>query len=85
MGPARKVARNDFAHKLEHGFLDEDHAEEWAALLLSLRWHLTGTLLLQTGISPAALGTRIAPYQAYKMFLLQARPGSLRSTNDLWS
>jgi hypothetical protein len=69
-----KVARNDFAHKLEHGFLDEDHAEEWAALLLSLRWLLTGTLLLQTGISPAALGTRIAAYQAYQMFLLQARP-----------
>ncbi|MGH3275588.1 MAG: hypothetical protein ACRDNZ_14855, partial [Streptosporangiaceae bacterium] len=67
-----KVARNDFAHKLEHGFLDEDHAEEWAALLVSLRWLLTGTLLLQTGISPAALGSRIAAHQPYQMFLLQA-------------
>jgi hypothetical protein len=68
-----KVARNDFAHKLEHGFLDEDHAEEWAALLLSLQWLLTGTLLLKTGISPSALGTRIAAHQPYQMFLLQAQ------------
>jgi hypothetical protein len=68
-----KVARNDFAHKLEDGFLDEDHGEEWAALLLSLRWLLTGTHLLQTGISPTVLGTRIAAHQRYQMFLLQAR------------
>jgi hypothetical protein len=68
-----KTARNDFAHKLEHGFLDDDHAEEWAALLLSLRWLLTGTLLLRTGISSTALGTRIAAYQPYQLFLLQAQ------------
>jgi ApeA N-terminal domain 1 len=68
-----KTARNDFAHKLEHGFLDDDNAEEWAILLLSLRWLLTGTLLLQTRVSPATLGKRMATYEAYQLFLAQAR------------
>jgi hypothetical protein len=68
-----KTARNDFAHKLEHGFLDGDNAEEWATLLVSLRWLLTGTLLLQTGVSPATLGKRITTYQPYQLFLAQAR------------
>ena len=68
-----KTARNDFAHKLEHGFLDDDNAEEWATLLLSLRWLLTGTLLLQTGVSSATLAKRIATYEAYQLFLAQAQ------------
>jgi hypothetical protein len=66
-------ARNDFAHKLEHGFLDEATAEESVAVLLSLRWLLTGTLLLLTGISPAALGDRIGNHEPYQLFLAQAR------------
>jgi ApeA N-terminal domain 1 len=66
-------ARNDFAHKFEHGFLDEATAEESVAILLSLQWVLTGMLLLQTGISSATLGSRLANHEPYQLFLAQAR------------
>jgi len=66
-------ARNDFAHKLEHGFLDEATAEESVAVLLSLRWLLTGLLLLQTGIDPAVLGDRLIGHESYQLFLTQAQ------------
>jgi ApeA N-terminal domain 1 len=67
-------ARNNLAHKLERGFLDDDtDAQESVAVLLSLRWLLTGLLLLRTGISPAALGKRIGSFQQYQLFLEQAR------------
>ena len=66
-------ARNGFAHALEHGFLDQDNAEESIAVLLSLRWLLTGLLLLQTGIDPATLGHRFKDHEGYQLFLAQAR------------
>jgi len=67
-------ARNELAHKLKSGFLDDDiDAQEYAALLLSLGWLLTGLLLLQTGISPAALGNRISSHKPYRGFLNQVR------------
>lgn len=66
-------ARNDFAHKLEHGFLDEATAEESVAMLLSLRWLLIGMLLLQTGIDPPVLGRRLIDHEPYQLFLAQAR------------
>jgi ApeA N-terminal domain 1 len=67
-------ARNGLAHKLERGFLDDDiDAQEYAALLLSLGWLLTGLLLLQTGIRPTALGNRLRSYEPYQLFLSQAR------------
>ena len=66
-------ARHGFAHALEHGFLNQDNAEESIALLLSLRWLLTGLLLLQTGIDPTALGRRFEDHESYQLFLAQAR------------
>jgi hypothetical protein len=67
------ATRVGFAHALEHGFLDEDNAEEAMTILQSIRWLLTGLLLLQTGIEPAALGRLLNAYEGYQMFLEQAR------------
>ncbi len=65
--------RINFAHALEHGFLNQDTAEESIAVLLSLRWLLTGLLLLQTGIDPATLGRCLRGHEPYQLFLAQAR------------
>jgi ApeA N-terminal domain 1 len=65
--------RISFAHALEKGFLSLDNAEESIAVLQSLRWLLTGLLLLQTGIDPATLGNRFKDYESYQLFLEQAR------------
>jgi hypothetical protein len=65
--------RNGFAHALEHGFLNLDVAEESIAVLLSLQWLLTGLLLLQTGVAPAALGRHFTSHEGYQLFLAQAR------------
>ncbi len=67
-------ARNNLAHKLDDGFLAEDiDAKEAVIISLSLKWLLSGFLLLQTGISPEALGSRIKNHQSYQLFLNQAR------------
>jgi len=65
--------RINFAHALEHGFLNLDIAEESIAVLLSLQWLLTGLLLLQVGIDPATLGRRFNGHESYQLFLAQAR------------
>lgn len=65
--------RVGFAHALENGFLSLDNAEEAIAVLQSLRWLLTGLLLLQTGIDPATLSRRLSTYEGYQLFLEQAR------------
>lgn len=68
-----KNARNGLAHQLEHGFLGENDADEWIALLLSMQWVLRGTLLLKTGINEDTLGAVIGNHHAYQLFLTQAR------------
>ena len=66
--------RNNLAHKLERGFFEDDvDAQESVVVLLSLKWLLTGLLLLQTGISPVVLGSCIGSHQPYRFFLTQAR------------
>jgi hypothetical protein len=65
--------RINFAHALEHGFLTADNVEEAMTVLQSLRWLLTGLLLLQTGIEPATLGCRLDAHERYQIFLEQAR------------
>jgi hypothetical protein len=47
--------RIGFAHALEKGFLSRNNAEESIAIVQSLRWLLTGLLLLQTGIDMSGL------------------------------
>lgn len=65
--------RIGFAHALEHGFLNQDNAEESITVFLSLRWLLAGLLLLQTGIDPVTLGHRFKDHESYQLFLAQAR------------
>lgn len=67
------ATRVNFAHALEHGFLDEDNVEEAMTVLQSLRWLLTGLLLLQTGIDSATLGRHLDAHDRYQLFLEQAR------------
>ena len=65
-------ARVGFAHQLDRGFLDQATAEEYLILVLSLRWLLTGVLLLQTGIASDRLKSRLEDHEAYQLFLAQA-------------
>lgn len=79
-------ARNNLAHKLEDGFLEGNiDAQEAVVISLSLKWLLTGFLILQAGISPAALGKRLRSHQPYQLFLNQARawlPAAYPSTEE---
>lgn len=78
-------ARNDFAHKLDRGFLDEATSNRYLAVLLSVRWLLTGVPLRQTGINPATLSARIASHEPYQLFQAQARtwlPGIFQPTPE---
>ena len=51
----------------------EETADESIAVFLSLQWLLTGMLLLQTGISPGQLGSRLTRHEPYQLFLDQVR------------
>lgn len=76
--------RNEFGHRFR-GFLQTARIDELAAVRESLRWLLTGLLLLQTGLPPAELATRLKDHQPYVFFLLQARnrlPGVFETTAD---
>lgn len=42
-------------------------------LLRTLRWVLTGALLLQTGLEPARLGGRVQQHEPYRFLLRQAQ------------
>ena len=64
--------RNRFAHR-SYGFLETTRVAELVTVLESLRWLLTGLLLLQTGLPPAELAARIAHHQPYILFRQQAR------------
>ena len=67
-------ARNNLAHKLEKGFLEDDlDTQESVILMLSLRWLLTGLLLLRTGVRPTELGHRLSGHQPFHFFLRQAQ------------
>jgi len=46
---------------------------ELLAVLRSLRWLLTGLLLLQTGLPPDELAARFKVHQPYVLFRRQAR------------
>jgi hypothetical protein len=64
--------RNRFAHR-SYGFLETTRVAELVTVLESLRWLLTGLLLLQTGLPPAELAARIENHQPYILFRHQAR------------
>jgi len=66
-------ARNDFAHRLNRGWLDEERLDQYLAVIGSLRWLLTAVLLLETGLPADTLADRFAQHQRYLLFLRQAR------------
>lgn len=69
-------ARNDFAHRLDKGWLDEGRVGGYVAVYESLRWLLTGVLLLEAGLSAEVLAGRFTQHEHYQLFLEQA-PGWL--------
>jgi len=64
--------RNKFAHR-DYGFLETTRISELVSVLESVRWLLTGLLLLQTGLPPGELAARIENHQPYIFFRRQAR------------
>jgi Apea-like HEPN len=67
-----KAVRNGFAHQVVPP-ADDGEWHEYFVLLRTLRWVLTGALLLQTGLEPALLGERLQQYEPYRFLLRQAQ------------
>lgn len=63
-------ARNGFAHTYGSS---GGTAQAYLTLLTSLRWVLTGVLLLESGIPPDLLAAQLTDHQPYQTFLDQAR------------
>ncbi len=63
--------RNDLAHRSR--FLEMPSIDELLAVRGSLRWLLTGLLLLQTGLPREELAARFEVHQPYMSFRRQAR------------
>ena len=63
--------RNAFAHR-SYGFLGMKRVGEMVAVLESLRWLLTGLLLLRTGLDPAELAARVQQHEPFVLFRQQA-------------
>jgi len=70
---AAAEARNDFAHRFDRGWINEGNVDQYLAIYSSLRWLLTGVLLLQSGLEPETLACRLRQHQPYNLFLQQAR------------
>jgi hypothetical protein len=69
-----RAARNGFAHQTVPASQDDDREwQEYLVLLRSLRWVLTGALLLQAGLDPERLRERLQQHQPYQFLLRQAR------------
>jgi hypothetical protein len=69
-----RAVRNGFAHQTVPTSQDDDREwQEYLVLLRSLRWVLTGALLLQAGLDPERLGVRLQQHQPYQFLLRQAR------------
>jgi hypothetical protein len=86
-----KNVRNGFAHQTpppsDRG--DDKDWQEYLVLLRTLRWVLTGALLLQTGIEPGRLRERLQLHAPYQFLLRQARhwfpdlyPSSIQSPDE---
>jgi hypothetical protein len=73
-----KAVRNGFAHQArprvesDGAGDDDDGWREYFVLLRTLRWVLTGVLLLQTGLDSARLGERVGRHEPYRFLLRQA-------------
>jgi hypothetical protein len=63
--------RNKFAHR-DYGFLNTGDIPELVSIRDSLRWVLTGLLLLQTGLPHDELAARVDHHEPYRLFRRQA-------------
>lgn len=73
-----KAVRNGFAHQVvpartAAGDGDDNEWREYVVLLRTLRWVLTGALLLQCGLDRERLATKLRGYEPYRHLLRQAR------------
>ena len=66
-------ARNAYAHRLTNEFLQDKDVDRYLMTALSLRWLLTGLLLLQADFAPEKLTERFTEYSEYQMFLSRVR------------
>ena len=66
-------ARNDIAHSLDRGWLEERRLDQYLAVMISLRWLLTAVLLLETGLPAETLADRFTHHGPHRLFLRQAR------------
>lgn len=66
-------ARIELAHRLDRGWLGEGDVERYATVHESLRWLLTGLLLLETGLPADDVAARLRGHERYGLFLRQAR------------
>lgn len=62
--------RNSYAHR-RAGFIKKESINEYLGVVLSLRWVLTGILLLQTGVAPEVLANRFMQDAGYVTCLRQ--------------
>ncbi|MBE1587858.1 HEPN domain-containing protein [Nonomuraea angiospora] len=62
-------ARNDFAHQINPGWLEDGDVDRYLTVALSLRWVLRALLLGQAGLHPDLLRRRFAESQEYGFFL----------------
>jgi hypothetical protein len=67
------AARNGFAHQLSPRGGSALEFEEHFVLLQSLRWLLTSLLLLEAGVHPGTIATRLRQHQPYLHLGRQAR------------
>ena len=65
--------RNEYAHRISTGFLDDSDIDDRMTAAFSLRWLLTTVLLLQGGVDASVLQTRLAAHEQYQRFLADAQ------------
>jgi hypothetical protein len=65
--------RNEYAHRISAGFLSDRDVDDRMTVTFSLRWLLTTVLLLQGGVDPSVLRTRLTTHEQYQRFLIDAR------------
>ena len=66
-------ARNELAHQLHQGWLDDTKVDRYFTVIGSLRWLLTAVLLRETGVDPDTLAECFNQHEPYKLFLDHAQ------------
>lgn len=65
--------RNEYAHRIGDGFLDDRDIDNRMTVVFSLRWLLTVVLLLQSDVDASVLRTRLTSHENYQRFLADAQ------------